>query len=220
MSDGIVSSAVKRMFYAVGTMLTIIVILVLAILLFVSFGSGPSLKRGITGIILTLLTLYLVWLSLNKARTVRASWTGIISGMTAWMVTGEISHQFGFVKIEDEKGLILLLFATAIPLMLGIKTELPWGFRVFIASFLLNWWGHALLLPQIYLAEYLNNPVFKTTYMITGFICLAFFSGLVIHIIRRPADKPRLIFYGLWLYMLLVTGVEGVTNITGNTFGH
>lgn len=220
MSRDLVSSAVRRLFYAAGTMLILISVMVAAILLFVSFGSGPSIQRGIAGVILTLLFFVLLWISLKKDRTVGASWAGIFSGMTAWMVIGEISHQFGFVKIEDEKGLVLLLFATAVPVMLAEKTELPWGFRIFTASFLLNWWGHALLLPQLYLEEYLNQPVFKTTYRITGFICLAFFAVLVICIIRKPADKPRLICYGLWLYMLLVTGVEGVTNITGNTFGH
>lgn len=220
MINNYVSSAGKRLLYALGAMFIIILMLVLAILLFVSFGSGPSLQRGITGIILSLLTFILVWLSLNEDRTVWASWIGIISGMTAWMVIGEISHQFGFVKIENEKGLVLLLFSTVIAALLQAKTNLPWGFNVFTKSFLLNWWGHALLLPQLYLAEQFNNAVFKTTYMITGFICLALFAGILIHIIRRPAEKARLIYYGLWLYTLLVTGIEGVTNITGKTFGH
>ncbi len=220
MSKEVVSSAVKRLFYAFGSMFIIIIILVLAILLFVSFGSGPSVQRGITGIFLTFLTFALVWLSLNEEMTVRASWIGIISGMTAWMVIGEISHQFGFVKIENEAGLVLLFFSTVIAVMLQAKIGLPWGFKVFTASFLLNWWGHALLLPQLYLAEYTNTTVFETTYMITGFICLTVFAGFLIHIIRKPADKIRLIYYGLWLYTLLVTGIEGVTNITAKTFGH
>jgi hypothetical protein len=215
-----VLSVGRRLYYALGAMLIIIVILVLAILLFVSFGSGPSWQRGITGIILTLLTFTLVWLSLDEGRAVRASWIGIIAGMTAWMVVGEISHQFGFVEIESETGLVLLLFATVTTVMLWVKTGLPWGFRVFTASFLLNWWGHALLLPQLYLAEKFNAAVFDTTFMITGVICLAAFAGLVVHIIRKPADKARLIYYGLWLYALLVTGIEGVTNITSKTFGH
>ncbi|MHB1153338.1 MAG: hypothetical protein ACYCWE_06190 [Eubacteriales bacterium] len=87
-------------------------------------------------------------------------------------------------------------------------------------SFLLNWWGHALLLPQLYLAEHFNTAVFETTYMITGLICLALFAGLLIHIIRKPADKAHPIYYGLWLYTLLVTGIEGITNMTGKTFSH
>ena len=219
MSQEIPTSARKRLFYALGSMLIIIMILILAILLFVSFGSGPSWQRGITGIILTLLTFILVWLSLNEEKTVRSSWIGISSGMTAWMVIGEISHQFGFVKIESETGLILLLFVTVITAMLWSRSNLPWGFRVFTASFLLNWWGHALLLPQKYLAEHVNAAFFDCTFKITGFICLAIFAGLLIHIIRKPIEKAQLIYYGVWLYMLLVTGIEGVTNITSKTFG-
>lgn len=201
-------------------MFIVIIILILAILLFVSFGSGPSWERGITGIILSLLTFVLVWLSLDDGKTVRASWLGVISGMTAWMVLGEISHQFGFVKIETEAGLVLLLFVIVIAIMLTIKTKLPWGFKIFLASFLLNWSGHSLLLPQHYLAEYFDTTIFLTTYKITGFICLVAFVGLVIHITRKPIGKAHLIYYGLWLYTLLVTGVEGLTDITTNTFGH
>jgi hypothetical protein len=219
MSPEILTSASKRLFYALGAMLIIIMILIIAILVFVSFGSGPSWQRGITGIILTLLTFGLVWLSLNEDKTVRSSWIGIISGMTAWMVIGEISHQFGFVKIESETGLVLLLFATLITAMLWVKTNLSWGFRVFTASFLLNWWGHALLLPQKYLSEHVNATIFDCTFKITGFICLAVFMGLLIHIARKPKEKAQLIYYGVWLYMLLVTGIEGLTDITSKTFG-
>lgn len=220
MNNPIISSAKKRLLYAFGAMFIIIAILILAILLFVSFGSGPSIQRGITGVLLTILTFVLVWKSLNDERSAPASWIGIISGMTAWMVVGEISHQFGFVKIEAEGGLILLLFITVITIMAIIKIKLPWGFRVFLASFIFNWLGHALLLPQLFLGEYYSAPIFETTYNLTGWLCL--FGGLilVIKIIRRPADKALLIYYGLLLYALLVTGIEGVTNITGNTFGH
>jgi hypothetical protein len=220
MSNTLILSAKKRLFYALGTMFTIIGILILAILLFVSFGKGPSLQRGITGIFLTLLTFVLVYLLLSEGKTLKASWLGILSGMTAWMVVGEISHQFGFVVIEAEGGLVLLLFVTVISIMLAIKVPLPWGFKVFMTSFLLNWWGHAVLLPQLFLAEHFNEPIFMTTYMITGAVCLVAFVLLMIRIIRKPADKALLIYYGLWLYALLVTGIEGVTNITGNTFGH
>jgi hypothetical protein len=220
MNSPVISSVKKRLFYAFGTMFAIIAILILAILLFVSFGSGPSLPRGITGVLLTILTFVLVFKSMNDEKSAVTSWIGIISGMTAWMVIGEISHQFGFVKIEAEGGLILLLFTTVIMIMAVIKIKLPWGFRVFLASFMLNWWGHALLLPQLFLAEFYNAPIFETTYNITGWLCLHGVLILVIKIIRRPADKALLIYYGLLLYALLVTGIEGVTNITGNTFGH
>jgi hypothetical protein len=220
MSNPIIPTIGKRLYYAFGSMMIIIITLILAILLFVSFGSGPSWPRGITGILLTLITFVLVWKSLYDEKSAKASWIGIASGMTAWMVIGEISHQFGFIKIEAEQGLVVLLFTTVILVMAIMKVNLPWGFKVFIASFLLNWWGHALLLPQLFLAEYFNSPIFEITYRITGFLCLLGILIIVIRIIRKPADKALLIYYGLLLYALLVTGIEGVTNITSNTFGH
>jgi hypothetical protein len=216
----LVSSVAKRLCGSLGAMLVILITLILAILLFVSFGSGPSLQRGAAGIILTLLTFTLVWMSLGEERTLRSAWQGIIAGMSAWMVVGEISRHFGFVVVESEAGLVLLVFITVITVMLRIKSILPWGFKVFAASFLLNWWGHALLLTQLYLADTYHAPFFNTTYMITGCFCLAAFVGLLIHVIRRPASKACLVYYGLWLYALLVTGIEGVTNLTGRTFGH
>ncbi len=220
MSEKTVTTIGKRLYYSFGTMGIILLILVAAILLFVSFGSGPSWERGTAGIILVIVTFVLVWLTLGEKRDVRATWFGILSGMTAWMVIGEISHQFGFAVIEDEAGLVLLLFASVITAMLWRKHILPWGFKVFAASFLLNWWGHAVLLPQLYLAEIYSSAFFALSYKITGYICLAAFAGLVIHIIRKPSGKSRLIYYGLWLYALLVTGVEGITSITTKTFGH
>lgn len=220
MSEQKVTSIAKKLYYSLGTMLIIIAILVAAILLFVSFGKGPTWERGITGIVLSILTFYLVWKALGEIRPVEATWLGIISGMTAWMVLGEISHQFGFAEIEDEFGMVMLVFVTIILVMLWIKDILPWGFKVFTTSFLLNWWGHAVLLPQLFLAETLEAPVFYTTYFITGAICLAAFVGLLIYIIRKPAYRAHLIYYGLWLYALLITGIEGVTRITERTFGH
>ena len=215
-----VSSVKARLYYAIGSMFIIIGILIVAILVFVSFGPGPSLKRGIAGIILTLISFVLVWMSLGEERPVRASWLGIISGMTTWMVVGEIAHQFGFAEIEAETGMVLLLFITVITAMLWIKDLLPWGFKVFTASFLLNWWGHSVLLPQLFLAEALDADIFYTTYVLAGVICLLAFVGLIIYIIRTPSSKARLVYYGLWLYALLVTGIEGATRITEKTFGH
>lgn len=220
MSEERVPSAGARLYYALGSMMIIIGILIVAILVFVSFGPGPTWNRGIAGIILTLVTFVLVWKSLSEETPVKATWLGILSGMTTWMVVGEISHQFGFVEIEAELGMVLLLFATVIALMLYAKDILPLGFKVFTVSFLLNWWGHAILLPQHYLAETLNFQIFYTTYFLVGVICLIAFSGLLAHIVRRPATKAQLVYYGLWLYVLLVTGIEGVTNITEKTFGH
>ena len=220
MSEQKVTSIAKKLYYSLGTMFIIIAILVAAILLFVSFGKGPTWERGVTGIVLSILTFYLVWKALGEKRPVEATWLGIISGMTAWMVLGEISHQFGFAEIEDEVGMVMLVFVTIIAVMLWIKDILPWGFKVFTTSFLLNWWGHAVLLPQLFLAETLEAPVFYTTYFIAGAICLAAFVGLLIYIIRKPAYRSHLIYYGLWLYALLITGIEGVTRITERTFGH
>ena len=220
MSEQKVTSIAKKLYYSLGTMFIIIAILVAAILLFVSFGKGPTWERGVTGIVLSILTFYLVWKALGEIRPVEATWLGIISGMTAWMVLGEISHQFGFAEIEDEVGMVMLVFVTIIAVMLWIKDILPWGFKVFTTSFLLNWWGHAVLLPQLFLAETLEAPVFYTTYFITGAIFLAAFVGLLIYIIRKPAYRAHLIYYGLWLYALLITGIEGVTRITERTFGH
>ena len=220
MTEPQITSVAKKLYYSLGTMFIIIAILIVAILLFVSFGGGPTWERGITGIILSLLTFYLVWKALGEKRPVIATWLGIISGMTAWMVIGEISHQFGFAEIEDEVGMVMLVFLTIIVVMLWIKDILPWGFKVFTISFLLNWWGHAVLLPQLFLAEALEAPVFYTTYLITGALCLAGFLGLIVFIILKPAYKAQLIYYGLWLYALLVTGIEGVTRITERTFGH
>lgn len=215
-----VMSIWKRLLYSLGSMMVILVILVLAILLFVSFGSGPGWPRGIAGLILTAVSFVLVWLSLAKADDARASWLGILAGMSAWMVIGEISHQFGFVKIENEAGIVLLIFITVIAMMIRSKVQLPWGFKVFTTTFLLNWWGHAILLPQLFLAETFNAPVFEWTYKITGFFCLHACLAILIRIIRRPATKAQLVVKGLWLYTLLVTGIEGVTNITANTFGN
>jgi len=220
MTEPQITSVVKKLYYSLGTMFIIIAILIAAILLFVSFGDGPTWERGITGIILSLLTFYLVWKALGEKRPVIATWLGIISGMTAWMVIGEISHQFGFAEIEDEVGMVMLVFLTIIVVMLWLKDILPWGFKVFTTSFLLNWWGHAVLLPQLFLAETLEAPVFYTTYFITGALCLAGFLGLIVFIILKPAYKAHLIYYGLWLYALLITGIEGVTRITERTFGH
>jgi|GEM_PF-2648288 len=220
MTEPQVRSIIKRLYYSLGTMFIIIVILIAAILLFVSFGSGPTWERGITGIVLLILSFYLVWKALGETNSVKATWFGIISGMTAWMVLGEISHQFGFAEIEDEVGMVLLIFVTTIVVMLWLKNILPWGFKVFATSFLLNWWGHAVLLPQLFLAEALEAPIFYTTYLITGAVSLAAFLGLIVYIILKPAYKSHLIYYGLWLYALLVTGIEGVTRITERTFGH
>lgn len=215
-----VSSPWKRLAISLGSMFLIIAVLVAAILLFVSFGPGPSWPRGITGVVLSAAVLYGAWKSMGETKEVAAAWIGIFSGMAAWMVIGEISHQFGFVVIEDEGGLVLLLFLTIMTAMLWRRNLLPWGFRVLAASFLLNWWGHAVLLPQMHLAETLDAPFLLVTYTITGAACLAAFAGLLLRIGLKPATKGRLAYFGLWLYVLLVTGIEGVTNITTNTFGH
>ena len=45
MSEERVPSVKARLYYALGSMFIIIGILIVAILVFVSFGSGPSLKR-------------------------------------------------------------------------------------------------------------------------------------------------------------------------------
>ncbi len=220
MSQVLELSVRKRLYYSLGTMVLLITILVLAILLFVSFGPGASWPRGITGIILSFFSFSLIWLSLINNKSVFSTWTGIIAGMTTWMVIGEISHQFGFAVIEAEEGIVLLIFISAITAMLWSKKQLSWGFQVFTASFLLNWWGHAILLPQLFLAERFDASFFYLTYTIAGALCLAGFAALLFHIIRKPADKMQLIYYGLWLYALLVTGIEGVTRITEQTFGH
>lgn len=220
MEQAEIRSIGKRLLYALGSMQILIIVLILAILLFVSFGSGPSWQRGITGIILTLVWLLLTWFSLGAARPVWSSWIGIMAGMTAWMVVGEISHQFGFVVIEAETGMVLLLFTTLTAVMLWVRISLPWGFKVGITSFLLNWWGHAVLLPQLYLADTLDSPVFLLTYQLTGLVCLVGFVALIVRVVLKPASKDRLVYYGLWLYALLVTGMEGVTRLTEQTFGH
>lgn len=220
MSENTVMSFKGRLFFSFGAMLIIILVLIGAILLFVSFGPGPSWARGITGIILSLITFHLVWKILDDEDKVKVTWMGIFAGMMTWMVIGEISHQFGFVVIEAEGGMAMLVFATMIFLMLWIKKTIPWGFIVYLTSFFLNWWGHALLLPQLYLAEVLDEPIFETTYFLTGVVCLIAFVGLVVWIILKPMTKSRLIYCGLWMYMLLVTSIEGITRITENTFGH
>ncbi len=215
-----INSTRRRLFYSLGTMIIIIFILISAILLFVSFGKGPSWERGITGIILSIISFLLIWLSLTSENPVATTWYGILAGMTTWMVVGEISHQFGFAKIEAELGFVLLIYITVITIMLWIRKLLPWGFKVFTASFLLNWWGHAILLNQHFLEEALNAPIFSTTYKVTGALCIVGFIWLIWRIIRKPATRAELIYYGLWLYVLLITGIEGITDITSNTFGH
>ena len=94
------------------------------------------------------------------------------------------------------------------------------GFKVFSVSFLLNRWGRALLLPQLYLAEVLETEIFYTSYFLTGAVCLLGFMALLIRIVIRPAYTSQLICYGLGLYFLLIIGIEGVTHITERTFGH
>lgn len=218
MSDNI-NSVMRRLLYSMGTMLIIIAILVVAILLFVSFGKGPSLGRGIIGLVLAFISFLLVWLSLSDRKNVATTWYGILSGMFAWIVVGEISPQFGFAKIEAELGYSLLIYLSIIILLLWIGNLLPWGFKIFSASFLLNWWGHSILLNQRFLAKALDEPIFDTTYKITGYLCLLAFIWLVWFIIRKPASKANLIYYGLWLYALLITAVEGITSISSK-FGY
>ncbi|MGD9678198.1 MAG: hypothetical protein AB7V16_07580 [Vulcanibacillus sp.] len=220
MSDNIINSATRRLFYSLGTMLIIISILIAAILLFVSFGKGASWERGFTGVILAIMSFILIWLSSINRKSITTTWYGILAGMMTWMVLGEISHQFGFAKIEAELGFILLIYLTVITSILWKRNLLPWGIKVYSTCFLLNWWGHSILLNQHFLEEALNNSIFSTTYKITGGLCLIGFAWLIWRIIRKPATRSELIYYGLWLYALLVTGIEGITDITSNTFGH
>lgn len=220
MTDININSRWRRLYYSLGTMLIIILILISAILLFVSFGKGPSWERGITGIILTFISFLLIWFSLTKKNSVAVTWYGILAGMMTWMVIGEISHQFGFAEIEAEFGFVLLIYITVIAIMLWKRGLFPWGFKVFTTSFLVNWWGHSILLDQHFLAEFLNAPVLYTTAKITGVLCIIGFVWLIWRIISKPAIKSELIYYGLLLYVLLITGIEGITDITNKTFGH
>jgi len=63
-------------------------------------------------------------------------------------------------------------------------------------------------------------PIFETTYFYTGILCILAFAAIIVFLLVRPVSKSKLIFWGLWLYFLLVTGVEGITRITERSFEH
>jgi len=215
-----VFSAAKRIGYALGSMFLIILVLVAAIFIFVSFGKGVSINRAIAGLVITFVTLFLFWKSISARNSVISTFMAIFSGMGTWMVTAEIAVHFGFAKIEAEEGLVLLFFLTAFTAILWIKKIIPWPVKVFLTSYLLNWWGHAILLTQLFIASEYNMPVFETTYFYSGILCILAFVFIIVFLLLKPVLKSRLIFLGLWLYFLLVTGIEGITRITERSFGH
>lgn len=218
--EPIVFSTLKRLCYALGTMLLIILVLIAAILIFVSFGKGVSANRAIAGLVITVITLLLFYKSLSVKNPVISTYMGIFAGMGMWMVTGEISVHFGFAEIEAQEGLVLLFFLTVVSAILWVKKIINWPVKVFITSYLLNWWGHAVLLTQLYLADKLGIPFLEVTYFYTGVLCIVAFVTIIIFLLTKPLSKPVLIFLGLWLYFLLVTGIEGITRITERTFDH
>ncbi len=219
-SDNMVFSPFKRLGYGLGSMVLIILVLIGAILIFVSFGKGPSFNRALAGHIITVAVLFLFWKSLGEKNPVHSTWMAVFAGMGTWMVTGEIAVHFGFAKIEGMEGQVLLFFLTAISIILWIKGIITWPVKVFLTSYLLNWWGHALLLGQRYLEEVYSIQIFGITYFLTGVVCILAFFAIIIYITIKPIRKSRLIFLGLWLYALLVTGIEGITSITEKFFGH
>jgi hypothetical protein len=218
--DIMVNSPFKRLAYGLGSMFLIIVVLILAIVIFVSFSKGPSFNRALAGHVITVVVLFLFWQATAEKNTVRSTWMAVFAGMGTWMVTGELAVHFGFAKIEGMEGLVLLFFLTAISIILWLRKIITWPVKVFLTSYLLNWWGHALLLGQIYLKEAYNMEIFGKSYFLSGVVCIMAFLGIVIYIAVKPIKKTRLIYLGLWLYALLVTGIEGITSITEKFYGH
>ena len=214
MSEMNISSVGRRLFYSLGSMILVILILVAGIVTLLSYGPGPSLPRGLTGIALFLIAIFLIWYTLDGKKAVATTWAGIVAGMFSWISIGEVSPHFGFPEIEAERGFILLIFLSTITLFLAMKKKLPFAFMVFLSVFLFNWWGHSVLLVQDFIGKTINEPIFELTYQITGYIFALAFLWLLYIIIRKPAPKTRLIYYGFLLYFFLVTGIEGITSIS------
>lgn len=215
MDDMNISSVGRRLFYSLGSMLLTILLLILGIITFLSYGPGPSLGRGLTGISLLLISFILIWYTLVGYRSAATTLAGIAAGMFSWMAIGEAAPHFGFPDIEAERGFILLVFLSVIALFLAIKGNLPFAFMVFVSAFLFNWLGHAVLLTLDFIGQTINMvSAFELAYLLVGIAFLLATAWLIIIIIRKPASKTRLIYYGFLLYFFLVTGIEGVTRIS------
>lgn len=213
-----ISSVGRRLFYSISSMIIVILILVAGIVTLLSYGPGPSLARGLTGLALFLISIGLIWYTLNGRHGALTTWAGIVAGMFGWIAIGEVSPHFGFPEIEAERGFVLLVFLSMITLFLALKKRLPFAFIVFLSVFIFNWWGHSVLLVQDFIGKTINEPIFELTYQITGYVFALAFLWLLYIIIRKPAPKTRLIYYGFLLYFFLVTGIEGITSIS-STFG-
>lgn len=215
MEDMKISSVGRRLFYSLGSMLLTIILLVMGIITFVSYGPGPSLGRGLTGIALLVISFILIWYTLVGHRSAATTLAGIAAGMFSWMAIGEAAPHFGFPELEAERGFIILVFLSVIALFLALKGNLPFAFMVFVSAFLFNWSGHSVLLIQDFVGQTINMvAAFELSYLITGIAFLVAAAWLLIVIIRKPASKTRLIYYGFLLYFFLVTGIEGVTRIS------
>lgn len=215
MDDMKISSVGRRLFYSLGSMLLTILLLVLGIVTFVSYGPGPSLGRGLTGIALLIISFIFIWYTLVGNRGVATTLAGIAAGMFSWMSIGEAAPHFGFPDIEAERGFILLVFLLVIALFLALKGNLPFAFMVFLSAFLFNWLGHSSLLIQDFIGQTINMvETFELIYLLIGIAFLVATAVLLIVIIRKPATKTRLIYYGFLLYFFLITGIEGVTRIS------
>jgi hypothetical protein len=215
MDDMKISSVGLRLFYSLGTLLLTIFLLAMGIITFLSYGPGPSLGRGLTGIALLIISFIFIWYTLVGYRSAVTTMAGITAGMFSWMAIGEAAPQFGFPELETEIGLVLLVFFSVIALFLALKGKLPFAFMVFLSAFLMNWGGHAILFTQDFLGQALDMvPAFQQSYFITGVVFIAAAVWLVIVIIRKPATKTRLMYYGFLFYFFLVVGIEGVTRIS------
>jgi len=109
MSDIIINSAARRLFYSLGTMFIIISILIAAILLFVSFGKGASWERGFTGVILAIMSFILIWLSSINRKSITTTWYGVLAGIRicknrsrAWLYSINLPNCDYYYTLEKE----------------------------------------------------------------------------------------------------------------------
>lgn len=180
--------------------------------------NDPNLIRFIYMFLALALAGILLFVSSRQTSIRKSFWLSLIGGILLWQAIGECSWHFGFEiagenvyfpKIEGSQGTFMLVLIIPLLVYLMIKKIIPWFLLVFIASFMLNWLGHFVLIG---IEPWFNGmiPWLKVGgYLIGGGGSLLLSYGILF--------KARTLEQRLMLSMLLYTCigimVEGVFGI-------
>lgn len=161
-----------------------------------------TLPTALTGILLLILGIWLLFLSIKIPEERKRNYYGIFSGLFLWGFLGEVMERLGIIEIASWQMFPLLGLFTFFIILFGVKRYLPTGPLFCVGHFNAIWFLHFVMINQF---ELMGRTSW-ITYLSCGiFSLMAIFSGY--RMIKTKTDTENMA-YALALLLLGWSALE------------